>query len=79
MEPIMQDTINSQIPAASPVEDAECAARLAGMWTESDQHPHYPCNTSTVCELLTSGGGYDIDVETLETWARTRQVGSENH
>ena len=72
----MQTQIESPIPAASAVENDLCAERLAGMWIESDIHPAYPATSSTVCELLRDGGGFDCNVELLESWARSKQVGT---
>ena len=62
------------IPAVMPSED-DCAGLLADMWQRADIHTSYPASSSVVAELLRDGGGFDIDVPTLESWARSRQVG----
>ena len=71
----MQTQIESPIPAATVAENDACADRLASMWTLADIHTTYPASTSTVAELLTSGGGFDCSIELLEGWARSKQVG----
>jgi len=65
------DNTTSTLEFAS---EAECAARLQNMWTDGDIHPHWPADSREVAELLRSGGGYDVTVELLETWARSKQV-----
>ncbi len=69
-------SIESPIPAASPSEETECAYRLAGWWKAADVHPSYPATSATVADLLKAGGGFDCSVELLESWARTKQVGT---
>ena len=62
-------------PVATMPTEGDCAEMLAPMWRAADIHPQYPCSSSVVAELLTSGGGFDCSIELLETWARTRQIG----
>lgn len=57
------------------LSEEECAARVAPLWNSADAHSHYPADTSDVCEVLRSGGGFDVTAELLETWARSKQVG----
>ena len=59
----------------SDLSEAECSARLAGMFRDADCHQHWPAQTDEVCEVLRSGGKYDVSPELLESWARTQSVG----
>lgn len=57
------------------LSEAECAARLAGMFNDADVHQHWPLQTDEVTEVLRSGGKYDVSQELLESWARSQSVG----
>ena len=70
----METTSENSTSTIEFANEAECASRLAGMWTEADIHPHWPADSREVAELLRAGGGYDVTVELLETWARSKQV-----
>lgn len=57
------------------LSETECASRLSQMWVAGDIIPFWPARTMDVCELLRSGGGFDVSCEWLETCARSGQVG----
>lgn len=63
------------IPVALP-NDVTCAEMLRPMFREADIAPAWPMRTAEVCELLRSGGGFDVDPQTLEAWSRSGQVGN---
>lgn len=55
--------------------EAECAARLAPMFNAADVHQQWPMGSDEVCEVLRSGGKYDVSQELIESWARSQSVG----
>ena len=57
------------------LSEAECAARLAGMFRAADIHQTWPMGSDEVAEVLRSGGAYDVTLELLESWARSQSVG----
>lgn len=69
-------TTEAQSPKLiSDLSEADCVARLASLWTAADVHSHYPCDSSTVVEVLRNGGAYDVSLELIESWARSKSVG----
>ncbi len=57
------------------LSEAECSARLAGMFRDADVHQHWPADSTEVSEVLRSGGAYDVSLELIESWARSASVG----
>ncbi len=55
--------------------EAECSARLAGMFQDADVHQQWPMDSAEVSEVLRSGGAYDVNVGLLDSWARSKSVG----
>ena len=58
------------------LSEAECAGRLAGMFSAADVHAHWPMDTEEVSEVLRAGGAYDVTTELLDSWARSQSVES---
>lgn len=57
------------------LSEADCIARLAGMFVDADVHQHWPMGSDEVAEVLRSGGKYDVTQDLLESWARSQSVG----